>query len=67
MCRRDVWPAREKTRPGYAGGMAASTDRGSGAVDLTSIETAGFGRRFAALLIDWALCTVVAALLVGAA
>jgi uncharacterized RDD family membrane protein YckC len=44
--------------------MAASTDRDGGPVDLTSIETAGFGRRFAALLIDWALCTVVASLLV---
>ena len=45
--------------------MAASTDRDGHAVDLTSIETAGFGRRFGALLIDWALCTVVAALLVA--
>jgi uncharacterized RDD family membrane protein YckC len=33
--------------------------------DRTRIDTAGFGRRFAALLIDWALCTVVASLFVA--
>jgi uncharacterized RDD family membrane protein YckC len=44
--------------------MAASTDRDDGAVDLSGTEVAGFGRRFGALLIDWALCTVVAALVV---
>ena len=30
------------------------------ALDLTVLEPAGFGRRFAALLIDWALCLVIA-------
>jgi uncharacterized RDD family membrane protein YckC len=44
--------------------MAASTDRDDDAVDLSRTEVAGFGRRFGALLIDWALCTVVAALVV---
>jgi uncharacterized RDD family membrane protein YckC len=44
--------------------MAASTGRGGGTVDLSRTEVAGFGRRFGALLVDWALCTVVAALLV---
>jgi uncharacterized RDD family membrane protein YckC len=32
------------------------------AFDLTTVQPANFGRRFAALLIDWALCLVVAAL-----
>jgi len=41
--------------------MAASTP---GAVGDTRTETAGFGRRFGALLIDWALCTLVASLFV---
>jgi uncharacterized RDD family membrane protein YckC len=31
------------------------------ALDLTKLQPANFGRRFAALLIDWALCLVVAA------
>lgn len=31
------------------------------AVDLTEVEPAPFGRRFGALLIDWALCLLVAA------
>jgi uncharacterized RDD family membrane protein YckC len=35
-----------------------------GALDVAGTETASFGRRFLALLIDWALCTVVASLLV---
>ncbi len=33
-------------------------------LDLTTIEVASFGRRLGALLIDWALATVVASLLV---
>jgi uncharacterized RDD family membrane protein YckC len=41
--------------------MAASTP---GAVNEAQTETAGFGRRLGALLIDWALCTLVASLLV---
>jgi len=48
--------------------MAASTEPAgpaSGSVDHDRIDTAGFGRRFAALLIDWALCTVVASLFVA--
>jgi uncharacterized RDD family membrane protein YckC len=48
--------------------MAASTEPAggpaSGSVDQSRIDVAGFGRRFAALLIDWALCTAVASLLV---
>jgi uncharacterized RDD family membrane protein YckC len=32
--------------------------------DLNRTEVASFGRRFVALLIDWALCTLVASLLV---
>jgi uncharacterized RDD family membrane protein YckC len=39
--------------------MAAST-----APETAASDTAGFGRRFVALLIDWALCTLVASLLV---
>ena len=31
------------------------------ALDLTELKPANFGRRFAALLIDWALCLVIAA------
>jgi len=31
------------------------------ALDLSKLSPANFGRRFAALLIDWALCLVVAA------
>jgi uncharacterized RDD family membrane protein YckC len=31
------------------------------AIDLTEVEPAPFGRRFGALLIDWALCLLVAA------
>ena len=30
-------------------------------MDLTEVEPAPFGRRFGALLIDWALCLLVAA------
>jgi hypothetical protein len=41
--------------------MAASTP---GAVNQEQTETAGFGRRLGGLLIDWALCTLVASLLV---
>ena len=33
----------------------------AGAVDLTEVELAPFGRRFGALLIDWGLCLLVAA------
>ncbi len=33
-------------------------------LDPTKAEVASFGRRLGALLIDWALCTVVASLLV---
>jgi uncharacterized RDD family membrane protein YckC len=33
-------------------------------LDLTKAEVASFGRRLGALMIDWALCTVVASLLV---
>jgi uncharacterized RDD family membrane protein YckC len=42
--------------------MAASTP---GTVDAEQKETAGFGRRFGGLLIDWALCTLVASLFVA--
>jgi len=45
--------------------MAASSDRHPAAVDLTTTEVASFGRRLLALLIDWALCTLVASLLVA--
>jgi uncharacterized RDD family membrane protein YckC len=31
------------------------------ALDLSKLQPANFGRRFAALLIDWALCLVIAA------
>lgn len=44
--------------------MAASSDRNPAAVDLATTQVASFGRRFAALLIDWALCTLIAGLLV---
>jgi len=45
--------------------MAASSDRNPAAVDLVTAEVASFGRRLGALLIDWALCTLVASLLVA--
>ena len=45
--------------------MAASSDRHPAAVDLATTEVASFGRRLLALLIDWALCTLVASLLVA--
>jgi uncharacterized RDD family membrane protein YckC len=44
-------------------GSPASGPAG-GSVDADRIDVAGFGRRFAALLIDWALCTGVASLFV---
>jgi uncharacterized RDD family membrane protein YckC len=31
----------------------------AGAFDLTAVQPANFGRRFGALLIDWALCLLV--------
>ena len=46
-------------------GMAPSSDRNPAAVDLSTTEVASFARRFGALLIDWALCTLVASLLVA--
>ena len=33
----------------------------AGAFDLTEVQPAPFGRRFGALVIDWALCLLVAA------
>jgi uncharacterized RDD family membrane protein YckC len=33
----------------------------AGALDLTEVELAPFGRRFGSLLLDWALCLLVAA------
>lgn len=44
--------------------MAAPTDPAAGPVGRTGIEFAGFGRRFGALVLDWALCTLVASLFV---
>jgi uncharacterized RDD family membrane protein YckC len=38
--------------------VAAATPQ---SIDLTTAEPAPFGRRFGALLIDWALCLLVAA------
>src|SRR4051794_25825214 len=43
--------------------MAASTGRDPAGVDLVAFEVASFARRFVALLIDWALCTLVAGLI----
>jgi uncharacterized RDD family membrane protein YckC len=45
--------------------MAPSTDGRPAALDLSGTEVASFGRRLGALLIDWALCTLVASLLVA--
>jgi uncharacterized RDD family membrane protein YckC len=42
--------------------MATPTDHENGAIDFSGIELASFGRRLAALAIDWALCTLVASL-----
>lgn len=42
----------------------ATTDRNLGALDLSSAQVASFGRRLFALLIDWAVATVIAALIV---
>ena len=38
----------------------ASDNPASGAFDLAAAQPANFGRRFGALLIDWALCLLVA-------
>ena len=38
----------------------ASDNPASGAFDLAEVQPANFGRRFGALLIDWALCLLVA-------
>jgi uncharacterized RDD family membrane protein YckC len=44
---------------------AGKTPSGTrGALDLSGVTTASFGRRLGALMIDWALATVVAALIV---
>ena len=44
---------------------AGKTPTGSyGVIDLTTVPMASFGRRLGALVIDWALCTVVAGLFV---
>lgn len=40
--------------------MAARTNDTPHAYDPAQLRLAGFGRRFAALLIDWAICLVVA-------
>jgi uncharacterized RDD family membrane protein YckC len=50
---------------GYAGHMATTPDQHPGALDLGEAETASFGRRFIALLIDWAIATAVAGLIVA--
>jgi uncharacterized RDD family membrane protein YckC len=42
--------------------VAARTNGTPAAFDLREVEPANFGRRFGALLIDWALCLVVAGL-----
>jgi uncharacterized RDD family membrane protein YckC len=44
--------------------MATPPNRNLGALDLSSTEVASFGRRFLALLIDWVVVTVIAALIV---
>jgi uncharacterized RDD family membrane protein YckC len=44
--------------------MARSPEGEPAALDLTRTEVASFGRRLGALVIDWALCTLVASLLV---
>jgi uncharacterized RDD family membrane protein YckC len=44
--------------------MATPTGTNPAALDLATVEIASFGRRFAALLIDWALCSLVGSLLV---
>src|SRR4051794_30249748 len=44
--------------------MAASTDRSDEATGPAQLEVASFSRRFGALLIDWALCSLIASLLV---
>ena len=44
--------------------MATTPDRSAGALDLSSAERASFVRRFGALLIDWAIATAFAALIV---
>jgi uncharacterized RDD family membrane protein YckC len=44
--------------------MATPTDPHPAAPDLNGADVASFGRRLGALVVDWALCTVVASLLV---
>ena len=45
--------------------MATPPAQNPPAVDLGTARTASFGRRFGALVIDWAACSLVAALMVG--
>ena len=45
--------------------MATTGDPKPTALDLSGAEVASFGRRFVALLIDWAACTLVASFLVA--
>jgi uncharacterized RDD family membrane protein YckC len=44
--------------------MAATGDPKPSALDLSTTEVASFGRRLIALLVDWAICTLVASFLV---
>ncbi len=44
--------------------MASTSDSNPAALDLSSAPVASFGRRLAALLVDWALATVLATLFV---
>jgi uncharacterized RDD family membrane protein YckC len=44
--------------------MAPAGKAPYGVIDLTTIPMATFGRRLIALVIDWALCTLVASLFV---
>lgn len=44
--------------------MAPAGKAPYGVIDLTTIPMATFGRRLVALVIDWALCTLVASLFV---
>ena len=63
-CPAAVCPVTE-TRPVTLVVMATPPAQAPRAADLEGTPTATFTRRFGALLIDWALCTVVAALFVA--
>jgi uncharacterized RDD family membrane protein YckC len=53
-----------ETTPDTLGGMATPTGPNPDVLGLATTEVASFGRRIAALLVDWVLCSLVGSLVV---